>query len=242
MSRSASRPHDSGFAADWLVVDYRPIEDRQWDAFVTQYCDPEQPATAVNSGPGRRRFEFMRRPDVSVEEITQPEAVWRLMSGWGVTPDNARLERQAVYTFRGRWATAWRRGRVLLAGDAAHLMPPFLGQGLCSGLRDAAALGWLTDEMLGWRGPERLKVGDDRDLRAVGTECTNRNRAVGVSNAHDSYAGGHLTARMTSMLAGRFVRFSTVRRVPSVKCTESLAPRVSSPPSPAMTSSPESTT
>ncbi|TQL52573.1 bifunctional 3-(3-hydroxy-phenyl)propionate/3-hydroxycinnamic acid hydroxylase [Subtercola boreus] len=133
---------DSGFEADWLVVDYEPLDDREWQAFVTQYCDPEQPATAVNSGPGRRRFEFMRRADVTVDDLGRAETAWQLMAPWNVTPDNARLERHAVYTFRGRWANEWRRGRVLLAGDAAHLMPPFLGQGLCSGFRDASSLAW----------------------------------------------------------------------------------------------------
>jgi 2-polyprenyl-6-methoxyphenol hydroxylase-like FAD-dependent oxidoreductase len=133
---------DTGFEADWLVVDYEPLDDRPWDAFVTQYCDPEQPATAVNSGPGRRRFEFMRRADVTIDELNRVELAWSLMEPWGVTPETARLERHAVYTFRGRWAEEWRRGRVLLAGDSAHLMPPFLGQGLCSGLRDASSLAW----------------------------------------------------------------------------------------------------
>lgn len=133
---------DTGFEADWLVIDYQPLDNRPWEAFVTQYCDPLQPATAVNSGPGRRRFEFMRRADVSVEELGTPETAWRLMAPFGVTPETARLERHAVYTFRGRWATNWRRGRVILAGDSAHLMPPFLGQGLCSGLRDARSLAW----------------------------------------------------------------------------------------------------
>lgn len=133
---------DAGFEADWLVVDYEQLDDREWDAFVTQYCDPVQPTTAVNSGPGRRRFEFMRRADVTVAELGRPETAWKLMEPWGVTPENARLERHAVYTFRGRWAQDWRRGRVFLAGDAAHLMPPFMGQGLCAGLRDASALTW----------------------------------------------------------------------------------------------------
>ncbi|MDQ2739210.1 MAG: bifunctional 3-(3-hydroxy-phenyl)propionate/3-hydroxycinnamic acid hydroxylase, partial [Actinomycetota bacterium] len=133
---------DSGFEADWLVIDYKPLDDRQWDAFVTQYCDPAQPATAVNSGPGRRRFEFMRRADATADELKRPETAWKLMKPWGITPQTAQLERHAVYTFRGRWARQWRRGRIFLAGDSAHLMPPFLGQGLCSGLRDASALAW----------------------------------------------------------------------------------------------------
>ncbi|HEV2639512.1 MAG TPA: bifunctional 3-(3-hydroxy-phenyl)propionate/3-hydroxycinnamic acid hydroxylase [Actinocrinis sp.] len=147
-ANSAVRAHlgidvgDSRFQADWLVVDYQPLAEEKWSAFVTQYCDPAQPATAVNSGPGRRRFEFMRREDVTVEELGRTETAWRLMAPWGVTPETARLERHAVYTFRGRWAQTWRAGNAFLAGDAAHLMPPFLGQGLCAGLRDARALTW----------------------------------------------------------------------------------------------------
>jgi 3-(3-hydroxy-phenyl)propionate hydroxylase len=155
---------DSGFEADWLVVDYQPLAEEKWSAFVTQYCDPVQPATAVNSGPGRRRFEFMRRADTTVEELGQDATAWRLMAPWGVTPETARLERHAVYTFRGRWARAWRRGNVFLAGDAAHLMPPFMGQGLCAGLRDARALTWrlamvhgglASPAVLDTYGPER---------------------------------------------------------------------------------------
>jgi 3-(3-hydroxy-phenyl)propionate hydroxylase len=147
-ANSAVRSHlgidveDSGFEADWLVVDYRPLAEEKWSAFVTQYCDPAQPATAVNSGPGRRRFEFMRRADMTVEELGRDSTAWRLMAPWGVTPETTLLERHAVYTFRGQWARTWRRGNVFLAGDAAHLMPPFLGQGLCAGLRDALALSW----------------------------------------------------------------------------------------------------
>ncbi len=155
---------DSGFEADWLVVDYKPLIEEHWTAFVTQYCDPSQPATAVNSGPGRRRFEFMRRPDTTVAELTEDRTAWRLMAPWGVTPATARLERHAVYTFRGRWAGVWRDRNAFLAGDAAHLMPPFMGQGLCSGLRDARALTWrlalvhrglASPAVLDTYGPER---------------------------------------------------------------------------------------
>ena len=155
---------DSGFEADWLVVDYLPLVEEKWSAFVTQYCDPAQPATAVNSGPGRRRFEFMRQADMTVEELGRDDTAWRLMAPWDVTPETARLERHAVYTFRGRWARTWRTRNAFLAGDAAHLMPPFMGQGLCAGLRDARALTWrlgmvhhglATPAVLDTYGPER---------------------------------------------------------------------------------------
>jgi 3-(3-hydroxy-phenyl)propionate hydroxylase len=148
---------DSGFQADWLVVDYKPLVEENWSAFVTQYCDPSQPATAVNSGPGRRRFEFMRRTDTTVEELNRDSTAWRLMAAWGVTPETAQLERHAVYRFRGCWAETWRVGNAFLAGDAAHLMPPFLGQGLCAGLRDARALTWrLIMVHHGWAAPSVL--------------------------------------------------------------------------------------
>jgi 3-(3-hydroxy-phenyl)propionate hydroxylase len=101
---------------------------------------------------------------MTVEELGQDSTAWRLMAPWGVTPETARLERHAIYTFRGRWAHSWRMGNVFLAGDAAHLMPPFMGQGLCSGLRDARALTWrlgmvhrglATSAVLDTYGPER---------------------------------------------------------------------------------------
>ncbi len=155
---------DLGFQYDWLVVDVVPHQPREWKPYVVQKCDPARPATAVGSGPGRRRFEFMRLPGESLDELNRPETAWRLMAPWGLTPQNTSLERSAVYTFRGRWADTWRMGRVALAGDAAHLMPPFLAQGLCSGLRDALALAWRLpyalaghDRVLDSYGPERLQ-------------------------------------------------------------------------------------
>lgn len=147
---------DLGFAFDWLVVDLLPKEPRTWEPMNWQLCDPARPTTLVSGGPGRRRFEFMRLPSETIESLNDEGKAWTLLAPWGFTPETAVLERHAVYTFRGRWSEPWRKGRVLLAGDAAHLMPPFAGQGLCSGLRDAANLAWKLDLVLGGRAGEAL--------------------------------------------------------------------------------------
>jgi 2-polyprenyl-6-methoxyphenol hydroxylase-like FAD-dependent oxidoreductase len=148
--------HDLGFAYDWLVVDVVPHEARAWSPLNWQLCDPARPTTLVSGGPGRRRWEFMRLPHETLEQLNDRETAWKLLAAWDVRPDNATLERHAVYTFRARWADAWRRGRVLLAGDAAHLMPPFAGQGMCSGMRDAANLTWKLDLVLGGAASDAL--------------------------------------------------------------------------------------
>ena len=142
---------DLGFFYDWLIVDVILNEPRVYDPINVQVCDPARPTTAVSGGPGRRRWEFMRLPTESLDDLNDADAAWELLAAWDVTPQNATLERHAVYTFSARHAERWRRGRVLLAGDAAHLMPPFAGQGMCSGIRDAANLAWKLDTVLAGR-------------------------------------------------------------------------------------------
>ncbi|MFJ4771112.1 bifunctional 3-(3-hydroxy-phenyl)propionate/3-hydroxycinnamic acid hydroxylase [Streptomyces uncialis] len=139
---------DLGFFYDWLIVDVRPHEERTWNPVNLQICDPARPTTVVSGGPGRRRWEFMRMPGETVEELNTEARAWELLAPWDLTPDNCTLERHAVYTFQARWADIWRSGRLLLAGDAAHLMPPFAGQGMCSGIRDAANLSWKLSLVL----------------------------------------------------------------------------------------------
>ncbi|KAA1009767.1 bifunctional 3-(3-hydroxy-phenyl)propionate/3-hydroxycinnamic acid hydroxylase [Paraburkholderia panacisoli] len=139
---------DKGYFFNWLILDLIPKGDYQATPSQWQLCDPKRPTTIVPGGPGRRRWEFMVRPDESVEEIQKPEQAWELLKPWGLTPENAELERSAVYCFQARWANVWNSGRCAIAGDAAHLMPPFAGEGMCAGLRDAVALGWRLNSIL----------------------------------------------------------------------------------------------
>ena len=145
-----------GFLFDWLVVDIIPHEQREWNPRNLQVCDPARPTTVVSGGKGRRRWEFMRLPGERVEDLNCAETVWQLLAPWDITPGNATLERHAIYTFKACWADSWRDGRFLLAGDAAHLMPPFAGQGMCAGVRDAVNLAWKLDLVLSGRAEEGL--------------------------------------------------------------------------------------
>lgn len=148
---------DLGFEEPWLVVDlvFPDGEPPGLPERAVQVCDPARPHTLVPMPPPRFRFEFMLLPGEDPEEVQRPERVRELLAPW-IDPSCAEVERGAVYTFHGLVARQWRAGPVLLAGDAAHQMPPFLGQGMCSGLRDAANLAWKLDLVLRGLAPEAL--------------------------------------------------------------------------------------
>ncbi|MCX5399883.1 bifunctional 3-(3-hydroxy-phenyl)propionate/3-hydroxycinnamic acid hydroxylase [Streptomyces sp. NBC_00102] len=147
---------DLGFRHDWLICDIVPRTPRTYRPNNLQVCDPARPRTAVSAGPGHRRWEFMKLDSETPEELDKPDTVWRLLGEVGVGPGDAELERHAVYTFEAKHARRWRSGRLLLAGDSAHLMPPFAAQGMSSGFRDAANLAWKLRLVLTGRAGEDL--------------------------------------------------------------------------------------
>ncbi|WP_246144539.1 bifunctional 3-(3-hydroxy-phenyl)propionate/3-hydroxycinnamic acid hydroxylase MhpA [Actinacidiphila oryziradicis] len=159
---------DLGFAYEWLLCDVELREPREFTPTNVQICDPARPTTLVGSGPGHRRWEFMRLPGESAAELTKDETAWRLLEPFGATPETAKLLRSTTYIFQARWADRWRVGHVLLAGDAAHLMPPFAGQGMCSGIRDATNLAWKLDLVMRGAAPEALldTYGEERRAAA----------------------------------------------------------------------------
>lgn len=139
---------DLNFEEPWLVIDALVDDPTRLPDINLQICNPERPTTCVLMGKGRHRWEFMIKPGETPEQVSDDAFIAELLLPWNV--DGAiRLERKAVYTFRARIADRWRKGRVLLAGDAAHQTPPFAGQGMCSGLRDAANLAWKLAAVVG---------------------------------------------------------------------------------------------
>ncbi len=146
---------DYGFQENWLVCDFamrRAVKDLP---MFRQICDPAQPTSIVRIGPRHHRFSFMLNPGESIEEATNIDGVWSRVGKY-LTKDDADLIRTANYVFRSRVARQWRHGRVFLAGDAAHEMPPFLGQGMCSGMRDSHNLAWKLDLVLTGRADDAL--------------------------------------------------------------------------------------
>jgi 2-polyprenyl-6-methoxyphenol hydroxylase-like FAD-dependent oxidoreductase len=138
-----------GFDQDWLVIDAKEKRARPGLPAMRQFCEPEQPGVTLYMGPHHRRWSFMIFPGESPEEAVKPESVWRRLNRpEGATPEEFELVRVASYKFQSLYAESWRVGRAFLAGDAAHQMPPFLAQGLCSGFRDAHNLAWKLDLVL----------------------------------------------------------------------------------------------
>ena len=139
---------DLGRPDRWLVLDVRaPAPLPVWPG-VHQVCDPRRPATFMPVTGDRYRWECRLAPGETVGDLTTPDAPGPAARARS-TPAAVEIERAVEYTYRAQVADRWRAGRVLLAGDAAHLTPPFVGQGLGLGLRDVHQLAWKLADVLG---------------------------------------------------------------------------------------------
>lgn len=134
------------YSEDWLIVDAGNRHQSVMD-HIEFHCDPMRPVPHMPAPGGRERWEFMLRPDEAPEEMESPESIARLVAPW-VDPQELQIERKAVYRFHARCCNSFSKGRVFLVGDAAHITPPFVGQGLVAGLRDVANLAWKLNWVL----------------------------------------------------------------------------------------------
>jgi 3-(3-hydroxy-phenyl)propionate hydroxylase len=158
---------DLGFTERWLVVDIRASAGlAAWDG-VEQVCDPARAATFMQVTGDRYRWEFQLRDGEDEASLITPQALAGLLRPWTERGDLAGLQiiRNATYTFRARVASRFQAGRVFLLGDAAHLTPPFIGQGLAAGLRDADNLAWKLAHVLTGQAGEDLLASYDTERR-----------------------------------------------------------------------------
>jgi len=179
---------DLDFDEPWLVVDVLCNEQglAKLPKTSVQYCEPARPCTLVIGPKNHRRWEISLLPGEDPTEAATPERTWQLLSRW-LTPADGTLWRQSSYRFHALVAERWRGGeggRVFLAGDAAHMQPPFLGQGMCQGVRDVANLAWklaavLKGEVAG-AAAERLLDSYGEERKAHVRELTSRIKGVGA--------------------------------------------------------------
>ena len=165
------------FAQDWLIVDAldvpNPIDHCEF------ICDPRRPTPHMVAPGGRQRWEFMLRRGERPEEMERPESVRRLLAPW-CDVDAIRIERTAVYRFQAREAKSFSKGRCFLAGDAAHVTPPFAGQGLVAGLRDVANLAWKLAWVVRGQADERILDSYDAERRPHARKIINLARFLGA--------------------------------------------------------------
>ncbi|TAM73622.1 MAG: bifunctional 3-(3-hydroxy-phenyl)propionate/3-hydroxycinnamic acid hydroxylase [Candidimonas sp.] len=149
----------------WLILDLKGTRDNFRETRV--YCDPRRPGINLPGPNGTRRFEFMLLDGETDEQVTDAAFVSQLLRDHG-PDDGIEIVRKQVYPFHALMATEWKKGAVFLLGDAAHLTPPFAGQGLNSGLRDASNLAWkLASVIHGQLGPAVLEsYADERPEHA----------------------------------------------------------------------------
>ncbi|MGV9711879.1 bifunctional 3-(3-hydroxy-phenyl)propionate/3-hydroxycinnamic acid hydroxylase MhpA [Gordonia sp. NPDC003424] len=135
---------DLGVDDRWLNIDTECVHELGPEFQVTkQFCDPLQPNMFMPIGNSRQRFEVAVRDTDDPAEMETEEFAWHwLRERHDLGPEDVRILRHVIYAFSARTADTWRVGRVLLAGDAAHTMPPYMGQGACSGMRDGITLAW----------------------------------------------------------------------------------------------------
>jgi 3-(3-hydroxy-phenyl)propionate hydroxylase len=150
-ARSAIRKHigatlmGSTYQQRWLIVDLASTKERLRQTRIV--CNPDRPLITLPGPGGTRRYEFMLRDGESEEGAVDPQFVHRLLAAHGPDAD-APVVRRQVYAFHARVVDRWNTQRIYLAGDAAHLSPPFAGQGMNSGIRDAHNLSWKLAEVV----------------------------------------------------------------------------------------------
>lgn len=188
----------------WLVID--AIVPGHAVRAITFGCDPARPSVLVPAKDDRLRWEFLQLPGEDEASLADDATISRLLRPFGFEALPA-IDRKAVYAFHTRIASRWHSGRIFLAGDAAHLMPPFAGQGMNSGFRDAMNLGWKLDHVL--RG-----AADDAVLDTY--EAERKSQVEGIV-ALSARLGAVIMPLSPVLAALRDAAFFVVNRIPPAR-------------------------
>jgi len=189
-----STMEDLEFEQRWLVIDVdSTVELDQWEG-VHQVCDPQRAATYMRIGDTRYRWEFRLLEGETAADFESIEALQPLIGPWveGITCDRLDLVRVAEYHFRAQLADRWRNRNVLLLGDAAHLTPPFIGQGLCAGVRDSMNLSWKVAGVISGDLPESVLDTYEAERKPHARAMIRLAKLIGVSMTQGGRAGDML--------------------------------------------------
>ncbi|BBY65848.1 bifunctional 3-(3-hydroxy-phenyl)propionate/3-hydroxycinnamic acid hydroxylase [Mycolicibacterium helvum] len=136
------------FSERWIVIDTKVIEEWPGHDRLRFHCNPARPTVDCPTPLGHHRWEFPVRDEEDEKDLLTDDAIWDVLHAQGITQGNVEIIGFACYSHHVRFADRWRVGRIFLAGDAAHAMPPWIGQGMCAGVRDVANLCWKLDAVL----------------------------------------------------------------------------------------------
>ena len=155
-SQMKTKMNNLGFTQKWAVIDLILNKDKKnLPDRTIQYSNPSRPATYCRNVGKRRRWEFAIKKTEKIGTILSDKYIWNFLKPW-LKKKEARMERKTIYTFQSALAQSWKKGRIFLAGDAAHLMPPFMGQGMCAGIRDVSNLAWKISYCLNNKHDDKL--------------------------------------------------------------------------------------
>ncbi|WP_262049407.1 bifunctional 3-(3-hydroxy-phenyl)propionate/3-hydroxycinnamic acid hydroxylase [Bradyrhizobium sp. Bra78] len=207
------------FDEPWLVVDVRVNESalHKLPLCSAQFCNPARPVSFLIGPKNHRRWEIMLLPGEDARQMERPENVWKLLAPW-LTPQDGELWRAASYRFHALVADVWRNGRILIAGDAAHQQPPFIGQGMCQGVRDATNLVWKLDRVLRGVSSDRLLDSYTVERKAHVIELTGKIKAIGQSICErDPVAARRRDARILAEGGGKPLQITRQEIIPPLR-------------------------
>ncbi|QIK74718.1 bifunctional 3-(3-hydroxy-phenyl)propionate/3-hydroxycinnamic acid hydroxylase [Nocardioides piscis] len=191
----------------WVVIDTKVKNEWPEVDRLRFHCNPSRPTVDCPTPLGHHRWEFPVLAGDDEQQLVSQEHIWQLLDDQGIGREHVEILRAVIYSHHVRFAARWRVGRIFLAGDAAHVMPPWIGQGMASGVRDVDNLCWKLADVLSGRLPESV----------LDTYEIERKPHVRAVTKKAVLAGRLITERRTWLARTRNVAFGLADRVDPVR-------------------------